>query len=218
MALKNFHFFAMHYLNDWCADDQRFVDGLSLEHDRETRLARLWEAAKYYKVTRTLPKLDGEARLAAALDAIDLVPIPVTEATVDDAVCRLASRFKSLYGRYAISAASKLLWLRHQWPVVILDERADLCLRTLGCSFRKGDYPAYRCEWRKRFNHLEPMIKAACDELTNVKRFSLAAAMREEEFAKLTGSRWFHERVFDKYLWWNAGTSPLQRYAGRSDN
>lgn len=205
MPWENFRFFAMHYLNDWCSDDRRFVAGLAPENDRKSRLATLWEAAKYYKITRTLPTITGEVRLAGALDAIDQVPSPMTEAVVDDAVCGLANSFDTLYGRYAISAASKLLWLRHQWPVVILDERADLCLRASGCRFGKGDYRAYKREWRRRFAERELDITAACAALWEVKRFSLASEMPDVEFGPLTGSNWFRERVFDKYLWWNAG-------------
>src|SRR5688500_18485086 len=102
MPLDNFYFFAMKYLDDWCSDDSRFVAGLSPANPTPVRLDALWEAAKYYKVTRTLPTVDGEDRLAGALQAIDSVPAALSEATVDEAVVGLATRFQSLYGRYAI--------------------------------------------------------------------------------------------------------------------
>jgi hypothetical protein len=205
MLLENFRFFAMHYLNDWCTDDSRFCADVMRDNDPVRRRDGLWEAAKYYKVTRTLPTLDGEERLAAALAAIDAVPLPVTDATVDAAVRDLASRFEELYGRYAVSAASKFLWLVHRWPVVILDERAGKCLRSSGCRFAKGDYAAYRREWRKQFTEREQVIRDACANLQRVNDFSLASWMPDANFVELTSAKWFHERVFDKFLWWNGG-------------
>jgi hypothetical protein len=203
MPLENFGFFALHYLNDWCSDDRHFVAGVQPEKATPERVASLWKAAVYYKVTRTLPTIQEE-RLAGALAAIDEVATPITDATVDAAVCGLATRFRELYGRYAISAASKLLWVRHQSPVVILDGQADLCLRSTGCRFDKGDYRGYRREWRRRFTDREQAIREACTDLRRARDFSLASAMPSEEFATLTASRWFHERVFDKFLWWNS--------------
>jgi hypothetical protein len=207
MRLLNFRFFALHYLNDWCCDDSRFVTGVSPEQDAATRLESLWEAAKYYKVTRTLPTLDGEERLAGALQAIDAVPVPITEATVDQAVCELAARFQELYGRYAVSAASKLLWIRHRWPIVILDDRASQFLWANGGTFRQGDYPGYCVEWRSQFARHEQAIRRACGELVGVKCFSLAGEMPDADLEQLVSSPWFRERVFDKFLWWNSGTT-----------
>jgi hypothetical protein len=205
MVLENFHFFAIGYLNDWCCDDSRFVAGVSPNRVTSARLELLWEAAKYYKVTRTLPTIDGEDRLAAALQALDSVPVPLTEATVDDAVVGLATRFQELYGRYAISAASKLLWIRHRWPVVILDDRASKFLWAAGGTFGQGNYPAYRREWLSRFAEREQEIRDACADLTAVKAFTLASEMQDDDLCALMSERWFRERVFDKFLWWNGG-------------
>ena len=204
MLYENFRYFALRYLDDWWTDDRHFVAGVQLERDRSHRLATLRRAAIYYKVTRTLPTLDGEERLSAALDAVDHVASPITEETVDDVVCGLASRLKELYGRYAISAASKLLWIRHRWPVVILDDQADLCLRRSGCRFGKGEYRPYRKEWRQQFAEREAQIREACEELQLARGFS-RAEVTSDELAELTATPWFRERVFDKYLWANAG-------------
>jgi hypothetical protein len=205
MTLDNFRFFALHYLDDWCSEDSRFVAGVVPDNPKSTRLELLWEAAKYYKVTRTLPTIDGEERLSGALKAIDAVPVPVTEGTVDDAVIGLATRFQELYGRYAISAASKLLWIRHRWPVVILDDRASKFLWATGGTFSAGDYQAYRREWRRQFCDHRQAISEACCELVGIKAFTLASTMADDELAALVSQAWFQERVFDKFLWWNAG-------------
>src|SRR5258706_75320 len=104
MPLGNFRFFALNYLNDWCGDDGRFYHWLSPDNPPADRLAALnYEAANYYKVSRTFPTIESEERLAAALVAVDAVVAPVTEETVDQAVCDLAARFQQVYGLYAIS-------------------------------------------------------------------------------------------------------------------
>lgn len=205
MALFNFRFFALHYLNDWCDDDRRFVEGLRPNIETSERLKILREAASYYGVSRTLPTLDGEERLTAALAEIDAIEIPINEQRVDEVICRLANQLEERYGRYAISAASKFLWLRQKSPIVIWDDRADKCLRRSGCQFARRDYyRQYRQEWRKQFADCEKSIRAACAELVDVKAFSLAAGASDEEIGQLISAQWFHERVFDKFLWWNS--------------
>jgi hypothetical protein len=204
MPIENFRFFAMHYLNDWCLYDNGFVTGLEPTNDTASRLEVLWDATKYYKVIRNLKKVQEETRLAGALAAIDSVATPITDNTVDAAVDKLAAALNAIYGMNVISAASKFLWLRHRWPVVIYDAQAMKCLRESGCRIGVCDYAGYRREWRKQFSKREAVIREACADLERVKEFSLADWLPEENFRELTGARWFHERVFDKFLWWNA--------------
>lgn len=205
MPLENFRFFAMHYLNDWCLDDHRFVSGLQPTNDTATRLEHLREAASYYKVVRNLKTIEEKERLSGALTAIDSISPPTSDEAVDPAVNALAAALQSIYGMNVISAASKFLWLRYRWPVVIYDDRAIQCLRASGCRIGMCDYGGYRREWKRRFAEREVVIREACAELERVKDFSLASWVPEGNFRDITSARWFHERVFDKFLWWNAG-------------
>jgi hypothetical protein len=85
--------------------------------------------------------------------------------------------------------------------VVIFDSRAETCLVRLGAKLHVK-YATYRAAWLKQFDQCELEIQKACAELVRVKDFS----PKDETIASLTStvnSRWFHERVFDKYLWWN---------------
>jgi hypothetical protein len=204
----NFKFFALHYLNDWYSDDSRFVAGLSSDNGREERLDRLREAATYYKVARTLRTIN-EDRLAGALCALDAVKPPITEENVDVTVCDLAKTLQAIYGTTATSAASKFLWIRHRAPVIIYDGRAIGCLKSRSEAFRQCDYPGYRKEWLRQFVDHEESIRTACTQLIAVKDFSLAAAISDEKLNYLVENRWFHERVFDKFLWWNAGGTDI---------
>lgn len=199
---QNFRFFAMHYLNDWFGYDRGFMAGLLPEVDPVTRLETLRAAATYYGVARNFRTIEGEERLAGALVALDAVPALVDE-TTDSILADLALHFKSVYGTNAVSAASKMLWLRHQWPVVIYDGQAVRCLKRHGSRF--WDYGGFRKAWREEFAKREDEIRSACDELLSVKLFSWAADTPDNEFMPAVSSVWFRERVFDKFLWWNAG-------------
>jgi hypothetical protein len=144
----------------------------------------------------------GNTEVLAVLDRVEL---PVTEETVDAVVNGLTVAFKSIHGKNALSAASKLLWVLCQSPAVIYDSQAASCLRRCGCRFPQSDYGAYRREWLAQFARREKAIQEACCGLRRVKDFSRACAMPDDEFDRLTESRWFHERVFDKFAWSNAG-------------
>lgn len=203
--MENFKFFALQYLNDWCRYDSRFVDGLSRSRGRDDRLLCMQEAAKYYKIARNFKTLPNEQRLDNALQALDAMGDSIADENVDAIVCELADTFRSVYGNYNLSAASKFLWLRHRAPVVIYDSRVIQYLNK-GCESRLGpDYAKYRTEWLSQFAKREACIRSACTELVRVKEFSLAHAKSDEDFTSLIGNSWFHLRVFDTFLWWNAG-------------
>jgi hypothetical protein len=106
-----------------------------------------------------------------------------------------------------ISAASKFLWIRHKTPVVIYDDRAYKCLTgRLGCkisvrNWPRSGYDSYREQWIKQFDKREESIQLACAELVRLKDFS-PDDETEENLKSTVTSRWFFERVFDKFLWW----------------
>ena len=203
--MENLKFLALQYLNDWYDDESDFVADLSSSNDRDARLCCIQKAAKYYKVIRNFKILAGEKRLDKALQALDAVGDSITDENVDLIVCELARTFQLTYGTNAISAASKFLWIRHRSPVVIYDDRAYRRLNK-GCGGESGqcDYTKYRREWLKQFAKREEHLRLACAELVRVKDFSLAHAVADEDLERLVGNRWFRERVFDYFLWWNA--------------
>ena len=49
-------------------------------------------------------------------------------------------------------------------------------------------------------------MRSACAELARVSDFS-PDNETDEHLRSTIASRWFHERVFDKFLWWNGETS-----------
>ena len=203
--MNKFKYYGMMYLNDWFQSDKVFVAGISSKNTTES-LKVFNRAAKYYKVTRNFPVLEGEERLAMARKLVLNVRDPITDKNVSKKVEALSDRFKASYGRNAVSAASKFLWLRFKCPVVIYDSRALAWLRCNDYDVSSSDgYDVYRKCWLEAFSDDLPEIKKACEGLYKVKSYSLACDESDKDIINVTQSRWFQERVFDKYLWFNAG-------------
>lgn len=128
---------------------------------------------------------------------------PITGDNVETKVNELAGQFKSDYGKTLLSAASKFLWIIHQSPVIIYDSRALTCLRWLtGKNITERAYAEYRKEWLEQFETRKVDISSACDQLPRIKDFAPSTS-HETELESIVTSAWFHERVFDKFLWWN---------------
>jgi len=203
--MENFKFFALQYLNEWYLDDKRFVVAFKSKN-RAVRLRYILKAAKYYGVIRTFKEIQESVRLDKALQELDAITGPITDTNVDSIVCNLEKTLRGIYGGNKTSASSKFLWIRYQAPVVIYDDNAYQFLKkTFVGQLRERDYPEYRREWLRQFDTRENCIQSACDGLVGVKAFSLAHGDTNENVKCIVGSRWFRERVFDKYLLWNAG-------------
>jgi hypothetical protein len=203
LILENFKFFALQYLNDWYEKDRGFIAELS-SITKEVRLRCLEEAAQYYGVLRNFGGV-AEKGLDAAFTMLENAAQNVTLQSVVAVVSKLATDFESAYPvkkKEKVSAASKFLWLRCQSPVVIRDTNAFACLQAASCG-TLTDYGAYWREWRRQFSKRKARIRSACAQLVGVKEFSLAKDISDRELALLVASRWFQERVFDKFLLWN---------------
>lgn len=205
---ENFKSFALLYLNDWYEKDRGFINELS-SITKEVRLRNLHDAAQYYGVKRNFGGVKRKG-LDAAFTLLENAAQTVAcqSQSVVAVVSQLAKDFESEYpredGKEKVSAASKFLWLRCQSPVVIRDDNAFACLKAASCgTLPEGDYGAYWREWRRQFSKRKARIRSACTQLIGVKEFSLAHDMTNEELALVVGKRWFRERVFDKFLWWN---------------
>jgi hypothetical protein len=211
--LLNFKFFALAYLNDWWQYDGRFVGGL--RPHQGSRRQCLVDAATYYQVIRSFTvKGDAYQRLDNALNKLDGVIIAVlanvnniiTPANVDTTVTTLATSLGSIYKKNGkpqklVSAASKFLWICRRNPVVIFDDRAKTCLTAMN-AMPGTNYKSYWNAWQLEFPKYETRIQAACLALTSTKNFApnSPAKMRLNSIVQ---RRWFRERVFDKFLWWN---------------
>jgi len=199
----NLRFCALKYLNDWIQYDRQFVRGLSKTGD--DRLGCFTQAAIYYRIARNFKGLADDSTRQKLLEALDRFGGHISEENVNDVVKDLSDQFEKPCGNRAISASSKLLWITHKSPVVILDSRAVRALNEMrtGQRLTEANYAAYRKTWLAEFARHQNAIESACNELSRVKEFTLASELPDEEFSTLIKERWFRERVFDQFLWWN---------------
>lgn len=193
------------YLNDWFCYDKGFVEGIAANNEQSR--STIYEAAKYYQVTRNFRVRNDEPRFKGVLDELTKIEGPLTDKNVDSEVATLASRFETKYGTNAVSAASKFLWLRFKSPVVIFDSRASTWLRSNGYAPDSG-YANYRKRWIEAYDFHKEAIQSACADLASMRLYSLAYNETENTVSQWAMSQWFQERVFDKFLWFNGRRDP----------
>jgi hypothetical protein len=155
--------------------------------DRATRLSGLQRCAGFFRIARNFPtRFDverGLPRLDPVLAILDTVRAPLRAGRLLEIVDLTSRRLASLYGKKGLlSAATKLLWVMHQDPVIIYDSQVRASLRV-----PPGDYPAYVSRWHALYSQHASGIRRATS------RVRIPGAPLEKE--------WFRRRVFDLYLW-----------------
>lgn len=117
-------------------------------------------------------------------------------------VLLLADAFEKEDFLHNISAASKLLWLSYQAPVIIYDSRAYSALK-FEYEYKGGvkNYEQYCDAWRTAYKESEEEINRAVKRLSKVRMFTPGERFSRETLLLLVNQRWFKERVFDIYLW-----------------
>lgn len=117
----------------------------------------------------------------------------------------LAERLQQRFNNRSLSAASKLLWLRHRRPYVILDSRAQIALHRLGRHFDRGDYSQYVRAWREQYAEIRPSIARACRIMVSLPGVATSLFISRRNLSRLVSQPWFQERTFDVYLWERGG-------------
>lgn len=121
----------------------------------------------------------------------------LTANEAQEKVTLLTKQFKTKFKRSNLSAASKLLWLKHLTPFIIYDSRATLAL---GFA-KKPTYAVYCAEWRLNYESSRSAIAAASSRLCEIRGFLSSWLRSPDALSTITREDWFHERTFDVYLW-----------------
>jgi hypothetical protein len=199
---NNFYYAAYSYLDEWMSQDSQFHKALAFESIDKPSLQdgarELVRFATYYGVIRTLKDNGEQPRLRGAYEALQATELP-TPATRVNQVLALTENLQACYGSRPLSAATKFLWIRFRSPIIICDSLASEWLWKK-CGYRYDGYESY-CEiWAAKYAEYENKIREACAALTDVKKFTLARNMPDEQLSELTSSAWFAARVFDHFL------------------
>ena len=205
-----FDYHAMQALNYWVKPNRGFYSKLNSE-DRKLVLEGIADVLTTYKVARNFKRTEiNGKRYSYLLNLVTKYKKNLRSGKIVTSVESLAADIKIKYGQYAISAASKVLWFYSRDKVVIYDELARLALVNLsGVKLKKSDYSKFFDVWHTEYKKFNADIRASSQKLVSVSRFSLARELSERDLERIVKSNWFHNRVFDYYLWYIGGD--LQR-------
>ena len=82
-------------------------------------------------------------------------------------------------------------------PILIYDSQARIALGT-----KNGDLDAYYAKWRKEFESNKEEIVDVCSKLPDMNKYAINQEIGTKEVIKnISNELWFHERVFDIFLW-----------------
>lgn len=200
----SFEYCALRYLLVWETDERELHAAMT---NRPSPLA-LRASMQHFRIARSFKGVAEEQNANLILNALDRVVRNRTSSPRDN-VMALATEFQNHFGKFNVSAASKLLWLTFRSPYIIYDARAVAALRSLGCEFDNKDYPKYYEAWHSRYDQHKVEIERAAERLTTVQPFFTTWHDSEDSLRTVTCQPWFRERVFDNYLWELGDSQPL---------
>jgi len=180
----NFFYAAYSYLDEWMSKDKRFHEVLTCEKadvDANEGRKTLVEVATYYGVSRTLKVIAGDG---VRLESAYRILASTTSSGLDDVpkmVENFAAELGNVYGHLPFSAASKFLWMRFRSPIVIYDSLAAAYLAAENRGYDNRNFASFCSAWRTNYLQNEEEIKAACEELVSIKKFTLASECKDED-------------------------------------
>jgi len=189
-----FNYCSLKYLNMYQIAEKEQIDGF-MSTDSDVRVNMLKKAASGFNVARNFKNF--ESHRAAISVALHNHHRPKNELETIELVNKFAGQLSKIVDekRKFFSASSKFLWLKFQSPIVIIDSRT---IKAIDKNLKPEDYKEYFVKWQLEFNKHAEEIKSCCLELPKLKKYSYNPAMQIDE---IVSSKWFHERVFDIYLW-----------------
>jgi hypothetical protein len=205
----NFDYYSSYYLNQWIVHE-RNLHSLLQTSDRNELLDGLTKAVKYFVVARNLPRAYDVAQGIKRYEPLVNEFFKVNRYYPSEHTCiKTVDRFaRSIGGRYGgtnlISLASKLLWLRFQDPFIIYDSNVRTAL-----GVNPGNYADYASKWIRAFDNSKEDIALAVLRLSDVSLASLRPSLDMSQVdLNLVKNSWFHQRVFDMYLWHKGRAAP----------
>jgi len=201
MSIQTFEYCSLQYLNLWLSYDRFYYQALSSPSQDEQKLSALKGAAAFYKVARNLPKKydvqKGLKRYQPVLKIIDSVDQKQFQNPVEK-INEISQKISHEYGnRNVLSLTTKFLWLKVKHPILIYDSQARTAL-----GAKNGDLADFYQKWQQEFKNHQEQIKVACAKLEKLSLYTVEPeTATEKDIQNISSELWFHERVFDNYLW-----------------
>jgi len=174
-------------------EENEFLDILSPilnSYDEVIKVNTLYKISILYSVHRF--KGFKKEKMTALFNAYDNVILNKNNPA--DTVNKFSKQIANIFevDRNFISMSSKLLWFKFKSPVIIYDTRAKKAI-----NYRSDNYAEYIDEWRKQYLKNQAKIKTACNNVAKLDKSFLYTDFDRT----ILKENWFHERVFDIYLW-----------------
>lgn len=188
-GLPNFDYFSLKYLILWQNVERPIQRAMS----GNPAPAELRRAMHSFRIARSFAGIADETKAMSVIQA--LKGVGKSGAT---SVEELASIFEKKFDHRNVSAASKLLWMRHRTPFLIYDRNARVALGQLAGTRADVDYAGFESAWRAEYSKSALRVAEASGRLLQLDRYF---SHLDEGLDELVNQTWFHERVFDNYLW-----------------
>ncbi len=132
------------------------------------------------------------------MDIIDNLSIDQFEKDPVNKILEVESEISKKYGnRGLLSLTTKFLWLKFKSPILIYDSQARIAVES-----RDGDLAGYYKNWLIEFENYKDEIQRVCLKLSQHNLYAVDQSIATKEYInKISTNKWFHERVFDIYLW-----------------
>lgn len=199
--IQTFEYSSLYYLNQWLSYDRGYCLALSGTNQKE-KLSALKSAGGFYRVARNVPTAFDEKigieRYQPVLDIIDNLSIEQFEKDPVEKILEIETEISSRYGdRGVLSLTTKFLWLKFKSPILIYDSQARIAVES-----KDGDLQSYYENWLAEFENHKEEIQSVCKKLSGLSLYAVDQRFANRQYIdEISSSKWFHERVFDIYLW-----------------
>lgn len=199
--IQTFEYSSLYYLNQWLSYDKDYCLALSGPNQKE-KLSALKSAGGFYRVARNLPTAFDEKigieRYQPVLDIIDNLSIDQFEKDPVKKILEIETEISNKYGnRGVLSLTTKFLWLKFKSPILIYDSQARIAVGS-----KNGDLQDYYEKWLAEFENHKEEIQSVCTILSSLSLYAVDQRLADKKYIdEISSSKWFHERVFDIYLW-----------------
>ena len=200
-----FSYCAVKFLRQWEKREATLYSAISSDPSKDS----IAQALAYFQVYRNFAKLkENPKKLEKIKKALVEVRCDENFPSACDKVMELSKRFETEFGKFNLSAASKLLWLSCKSPYLIYDKRAVKALqRFFQYKFNSRNYAEYALAWRTLYAIAEEGVEEAIANLKNGREFMPKTSLTDTDLINLAEQSWFKERVFDIFLWEVGGDS-----------
>jgi hypothetical protein len=194
-----FEYCALKYLTIYQQIDKEIIENLKPANNTN-RIEIFKKGATSFRIARNFKDFETTENKQKILSILDKIEKPKTENETIDTVKYFSNQLTGLFpDKNYFSASSKFLWLKFQSPIIIMDSRT---IKALDKKLKPENYENYYYLWKDEYSKFENEIKNCITLLPSVKSYFYNPEM---DITEIINSKWFHERVFDIYLWEKGG-------------